>query len=431
MRAGIWPAREMQTVISLEANVGSTSFWQAEATEDRTQYSAAEPPQGTYDVDVAIIGAGITGVATALWLARDGARVMLLEARHVAAGASGRNGGFLLGGTAETYAAAIGRYGRVGARRIWAFSVANRQLASEFVAELDAQAWQTGYDHAGSLRIAVSASELEDLTASATLLREDGWKAEVVERGDLPERLRESYSGAIYYPDDGEVQPARFVSGLARLAQQAGVLVFENSPVISLTLDGASATLTLPQGKVRAPAVVLATNAWLSEIGAQLGASWLAACITPTRGQMLATEPVSERIFTCPCYADEGYQYFRQLRDGRLVVGGWRNHSFETEASSDETPGAPVQRHLDAFVHDTLRLPDIRVEHRWAGIMAFTPDELPLVGRLPYTSQCYIAGGYTGHGNAYALKSARIISDLILGRTAAEADLFDPMRFAR
>jgi len=160
-----------------------------------------------------------------------------------------------------------------------------------------------------------------------------------------------------------------------------------------------------------------------------LGAPWLAQCIKPTRGQIIVTEPIAERIFPCPCSAHEGYQYWRQLDDGRLVIGGWRNTSFATEATMDETPNPEVQQHLDAFVHETLGLPGVEIAARWAGIMAFTPDGMPLIGRLAGSKHSYIAGGYTGHGNASALEAAQIISELVQGREHPEADLFDPARF--
>lgn len=95
----------------------------------------------------------------------------------------------------------------------------------------------------------------------------------------------------------------------------------------------------------------------------------------------------------------------------------------------DETPGGEVQRQLDAFVHETLHLPEIRITHHWAGIMAFSRDGLPLIGKLPGRPHCYIAGGFTGHGNASALQAASIIRELVAGRTHPQADLFDPARF--
>ncbi len=265
---------------------------------------------------------------------------------------------------------------------------------------------------------------------SAARLREDGWAAELVEREEIPAVLRSTYLGGSFHAGDGEVSPVRYVRGLARLARLAGATFYEESPLTALIEDEAGARVETPGGVVRARHVLLAANAWLPEIAPLVDVTWLARHITPTRGQVLATAPVDDHLFACPCYADEGYQYWRQLPDGRLVIGGWRNHSFTTENVADETPGTAVQDHLERFVRETLGLPSVRIEHRWAGIMAFSSDGLPLVGRLPGTRHCSLAGGYTGHGNAYAVSAARMLSRLILGETDADADLFDPARFA-
>lgn len=409
--------------------MGSTSFWQAECLE-RAPGLLGEPLQGEQHADVAIVGAGITGTSLALWLAREGVRVAVVEARRVAAGASGRNGGFLLAGTAETYSEAIARYGHDRARRTWAYSVANHALAEQLVAEMEADGWPSGHRQTGSLRIACSHRELDEITASIPLLRADGWRAEVVGNGDLPECLRATYLGGAYYPLDGEIQPAQFVTGIAHLARNAGATFYEESSVESLRAGADGFIVQSGAGVLHARSLVLANNAWLPDVAAQLGVEWLASAITPTRGQVLTTAPVAERLFTCPCYADDGYQYWRQLEDGRLVVGGWRNHSFDTEYTADETPGDEVQRHLDSFVRETLRLPDVVIERRWAGIMAFSRDGLPLIGQMPGIEHAYIAGGYTGHGNAYALRASRVLADTILGRAHPDADLFDPARFA-
>lgn len=409
--------------------MGSTSFWQAECLEHEPGL-LGEQLQGEQQADVAIVGAGITGTSLALWLAREGVRVAVIEARRVAMGASGRNGGFLLAGTAETYSEAIARYGHAHARRIWAFSVANHALAEQLVGEMEADGWPSGHHQTGSLRIACSQRELDEINASIPLLLADGWRAEAIGHEQLPERLRATYLGGAFYPLDGEIQPAQFVTGIARLARNAGAAFYEESPVQSLHPGADGVTVQTTGGTLHARRLVLATNAWLPTVGAQLGAQWLDGAIKPTRGQMLTTAPVAERLFDCPCYADDGYQYWRQLKDGRLAVGGWRNHSIATEYTADETPGDEVQHHLDTFVRETLRLPDAAIERRWAGIMAFSRDGLPLVGLLPGVEHAYISGGYTGHGNAYALRASRVIADTILGRNHPDADLFDPARFA-
>jgi gamma-glutamylputrescine oxidase len=409
--------------------LGSTSLWQAEVKETAIALSTC-PLQGTLDTEVAVIGAGITGTATALWLARAGVQVRVLEARSIAAGASGRNGGFISDGTTTAYATIIQRYGHEQARRLWAFTVRNHEYAERFIEELEQRGWPCAYRRNGSLKLAAKESELEQIIESASLLNEDGWEVKVVQRNDLPVRLRNAYFGGAFYPANGELHPARFVTGLALLAQQAGAVFHNASPVSEISASEDGVLLTTPGGKIQARTAVFATNAWLPEIGALVGANWLSSSIIPIRGQVIATQPINEQLFPCPCSADEGYQYWRQLSDGRLVVGGWRNRSFDTESQTyDETPKEGVQQHLDAFIHKTLNLPHIGIANRWAGIMGFTADSLPLIGRLPGVPNCFIAGGYTGHGNAFAIHAALVISELVQGKIHPDVELFDPIRF--
>ena len=410
--------------------MSSTSFWQADFRASDSLYATREPLWGAQETDIAIVGAGITGTAAALWLARAGISARVLEARSIAAAASGRNGGFIADGTTRLYAHAITNSEREAARRVWAFSVANHTYIEAFVQELEEQGWRCDYRRNGSYKLAASAEELGPILESARLLNEDGWAAQVVQRDELPPRLRKTYFGGIYLPANAEIQPVLFVTGLARLAEQAGAVFYEESSVTNIALEDDGVTLTTPQGTLRAQKLILATNAWLPEVGKMVGADWLARCITPTRGQVIATEPIDEHILPCPCSAEEGYQYWRQLPDGRLIVGGWRNYSPDTEFHTfDETPYEGIQRYLDAFVHESLDLPHVKIETRWAGIMAFTADNLPLVGQLPGMNNCYICGGYTGHGNAFAIHCAGLVSELVMGKTNRDAELFEVGRF--
>ncbi len=410
--------------------MGSTSLWQSELNESGKTLST-DPLHGAVETEVAVIGAGITGTATALWLAQAGIDVRVLETRSIASGASGRNGGFIAYGTTASYSNVIQRYGREQARRLWAFTIRNHELLKGFIDELEQSGWSCSYRRNGSMKLALSEAELEQVIQSASLLIEDGWEVQIVPRNDLPVRLQNAYFGGTYYPANGEFHPAKFVMGLALLAQQAGAAFHDESQVIGISANEDGILLHTSGGTVHARTLVLATNAWLPELGTLVGANWLSSCIFATRGQVIATEPVNEQLFPHPCSADEGYQYWRQLPDGRLVVGGWRNRSFDTELQTyDETPNEEIQQHLEAFVHETLELPHVRITNRWAGIMGFTSDSLPLIGRLPSVPNCFIAGGYTGHGNAFAIHAAKLVSELVQGKMNPDTDLFEPARFA-
>jgi gamma-glutamylputrescine oxidase len=407
----------------------SFSFWQDEA-QIAPRYSALDGPA---QADVAVIGGGITGAACTLWLARAGRKVALLERETIAHGASGRNGGFLLAGTVETYDQTIALSGREQARRLYAFSVANITMVRALIEELQAQGWATGYRHTGSLRLADAPEELAEIKEAARLLAEDGWPAEMIDEAHLPARLRGHYLGGSYHPNDGEIQPARLVSGLVQLAHQAGAAIYEQTPVLEMRERSDGVAIKAPAGEVQAHKVILATNAWLGDLLPDLPplhASAAGRVVLPTRGQMLATAPISERLFDCPIYAHHGYQYWRQLQDGRLIVGGWRDHAPDRDQRDPtQAPTIAVQQHLDHFVYETLGLPaSTPITHRWAGLMAFTPDSLPVVGLVPGSEHILLCGGYTGHGNAMAVRCARIAADLACGIPNSEADLFTPLR---
>ncbi|HEY7126363.1 MAG TPA: FAD-binding oxidoreductase [Ktedonobacterales bacterium] len=412
-----------------QAENNSLSFWQDDAGNQQ-RYRALE---GAARVEVAIVGGGITGTAAALWLARAGRRVALLEQEVIAHGASGRNGGFVVAGTVQSYAQAIASYGRATARRLFAFSVANNATVRELVAELDAQGWQTGFRTCGCLRLADSPEELAQVQATGNLLVEDGWEVEPVSERDLPHRLQGHYLGGLFRPHDGEVQPARLVLGLAHLAAQAGASLYERTPALEISESRSGVSITTPLGTIQAETVIFAANAWMGRLLGglpQTPPALASQVVTPTRGQVLATAPIGERLFEHTISAHHGYQYYRQLQDGRLIIGGWRDHAPDMDQRDPtQAPTAAVQGQLDRFLFDVLKLPaDTPITHRWAGLMAFTPDSLPVVGWAPGSERILLCGGYTGHGNAMAVRCARVAADLACRQPNDEAELFRPER---
>ncbi len=349
-------------------------------------------------VDVVIVGGGITGVALLdLFRGRD-IDAILLEREHVAAGASGRNAGFLLAGVAENYARAVSRHGRDIAAAVWAFTTANHALTAAAAARLDA-----GYRRGGSMTVALDDEEAASLEEAATLLAEDGFAAELLEASAAPGGVR-----ALFNPADGEVDPVRLVHGLA--TAHAG-RVFENHPVVAVDDGRNTAVVRLAQRSIEAAAVLLATNAWTSQLLPSLP-------IRPVRAQMLATAG-SDRQLGVPVYAEWGHRYWRQRDDGSVLVGGFRHRALAEEVGLDATPTEHVQRLLDGQLRD-LGV-DAAVTHRWAGIMGFSDDGLPLVGVAPGCRRIHVCGGYTGHGLGFAISAAAALSGQLLDSTPLPA----------
>jgi gamma-glutamylputrescine oxidase len=376
--------------------VTTTSYWLAEAPD------ALVPSTRPGPVDVAVVGAGVTGCSCALALAERGLRVRVYEARTVAGGASGRNGGFALRGGARSYVAARESMGRDRAQRLW-------ELTERALDRIETLA---GDDlrRVGSLRLAVDDAERDALAADRAALREDGFGAEWLDGPRLQAPLDRLFSAALVHPRDGAIHPARWVRRLAARAVDAGAEILEGNRVDVDALDAA--------------AIVVATDGFTAGVLPELR-----RLVRPVRGQMLATEPIRERRFERPHYARHGYDYWRQLSDGRLVLGGKRDASPETENTDVEETTAVVQERLEAFAAELLGSTP-RVTHRWAGIWGETLDRLPLAGRVPGRDSVWIAGGYSGHGNVLGFACGDLVARAIAGDEQPELELFDPARFA-
>jgi gamma-glutamylputrescine oxidase len=346
--------------------------------------------------DVIVIGGGVTGCSCALTLAEAGVRVRVHEAREIASGASGRNGGFALRGGAPAYDVARERFGAEAAAGLW-------RLTEGYLDRLETLAGDA-FRRVGSFRLAADEAEWESLRAEYDALREDGFAVEW-----LDDHLAGHYHGAIAHPGDGALQPARWVRRLGRLAAEAGADVREHSRVASLD-------------ELDADHVVVATDGYGQGLLPELDAA-----ITPRRGQVVVTEPLERLLYDRPHYARHGFDYWHQTPDRRLVVGGRRDAALELETTGEEATTEVIQRELEAFAADLGGQP-VRVTHRWAGIWGTTADALPLVGRLPGRPNVWAALGYSGHGNVLGLASGDLVARAIQGERAPALDLLDPAR---
>ena len=357
--------------------------------------------------EVAVVGGGITGVALGYWLARAGIRALVLERGELASGATGRNAGFLLAGVAANYAEAVALHGRARAREVWAFTRQNHDLLA---AALDGAG---GYLRRGSWVLAADAAEAEELRASEALLRADGIAASWV---DQPE-LAGAHHGALLSPEDGELDSAAAVRALATLCPQGSVRPGVEVTGVEPTESGVLvATAT---GDIAAQQVVVATNAWAPGLLPGLP-------IAPVRGQMLATAPVGRVVADRPVYSQHGFRYWRQVGNGPLLLGGWRDTAMDTEVGYDDNPTPGIQARLDAHLGELgVKVPVVR---RWAGTMGFTPDGLPLVGAAPGRPRTWLCAGYSGHGMGFAFLAARLLVARLGGGAALPAWM-DPARF--
>ena len=356
-----------------------TSYWLAET----------RPPHAVAvvdDPDVVVVGAGVTGCAAALRLAQAGKRVRLQDARGVAEGASGRNGGFALRGMPAPFEVTAQTVGDEAARALMAWT----ERAIDTIESLAGDAFR----RVGSLRIAADEEERAELRAEYEALVAAGFAAEWVDDFEPP--LAGRFTGAILHVPDGVLQPARWVRRLAALAAAEGVEIREHARVGSRDdLDGAT--------------VVVCTDGYPSGL---LGP--IEGLIIPTRGQVIATEPVPERLFEVPHYGRHGFDYWHQTEDGRIVAGGFRDVSLDSEFTADEQLTEPVQAALQSFVEGLLGRA-LRVDYAWAGIFGMVMDFLPVVGAVPELDHTWVAGGYSGHGNVLGFACGELVAKAILG----------------
>jgi glycine/D-amino acid oxidase-like deaminating enzyme len=369
--------------------------------EDAAPARASPHYQGR--VDVAVVGAGVTGCAAALRLAEAGLRVRVFDQRGVAEGASGRNGGFALRGGATRYDVARETYGHEQALALWRWT----ERALDRIDELAGDALA----RPGSYRLAADEEEREQIRTEYEALREDGIDAEWLD--ELPARLAGRFHGAILHPGDGSIQPARFVRRLAARAAAAGAEIREHDRVDDVdSLD--------------AEQVLVATDGYGHGLVPEL-----ADAIWPARGQVIVSEPLDEVLYDRPHYARQGFDYWQQLPDRRLLLGGFRDVSILDELTDVEETTTPIQQSLERFLGELIGAPP-RISHRWAGIFGLTQDMLPLVGRVPGRAGLWTAGGYSGHGNVLGFACGELVAGGILGEAdgATQLELFDPARLA-
>ncbi|AHG89561.1 FAD dependent oxidoreductase [Gemmatirosa kalamazoonensis] len=325
---------------------------------------------GEVEADVCVVGLGGSGLAAVRALTAAGRRVVGIDAGEVACGAAGRNGGFLLAGLYEFHHDAVAKIGRARARRLYELTIAE-------VARLAAETPEA-VRLVGSLRVAASPEEEDDCRAQLAAMRADA----------LPVEWYEGPEGhGLLVPTDGAMHPLRRVRALATRALGDGARLFERTRAVDIAGD----VVRTDGGTVRCGGVVVAVDGALDRLLPEL-----APRVRTARLQMLATAPAPEVHVPRPVYARWGYDYWQQLADGAIALGGARDVGGDAEWTHDARPTAPVQRALETLLRDRLgvRAPVVR---RWAALVGYSDTGLPVLAEVrPGVWAC---GAYSGTGN--------------------------------
>ncbi len=362
------------------------------------------PLAGDRIADVCVVGLGASGLAAVEACADRGLDVVGVDAGRVAAGAAGRNGGFLIAGPALPLHEALASWGRC------AVDLYRATLAE--IERLEAVLGTHIVRRVGSIRLAGlpgeptsnaevtdREAELADCARQAAALRAHGLAVE-------------DYAGALgrglFLPDDAATNPAvrvtALAAGLAVAGPAARASLHEHTVVTALERG----RVVTERGTISAGAVVVAVDGRLDVLLPEL-----AARVRTARLQMIATQPVAPRL-PCPVYGRWGFDYAQQLPDGRLFVGGGRDRFLDAEWTLDTEPTEAVQRHVDTVAARMAGGP-VTPTHRWAASVGFTSDSRPLCTAV--AQQLVAVGGYSGTGNLVGPVAARAAVALALDGT--------------
>ncbi len=340
--------------------------------------------EGDFEAEICVVGLGGSGLAAIHELLRLGRSVVGLDRGPVAGGAAGRNGGFLLAGLAKFYHQTVAEHGRDFARRVY-------QATLEQIARMKEETPEA-IRQVGSLRIAATADELQDCEAHLQALRADGFSVQ-------------PYAGpegeGLLIPSDAAFNPLRRCRTLAERALQAGARLFEYSP--ALHIHGQE--VQTPRGRVYCQKVLVAVDGRLEQLLPELEGR-----VRTARLQMLATAPAEVR-FTRPVYRRWGYDYWQQLPDGCIALGGMRDAGGEEEWTVQDEPSEKVQLHLEQLLHQ-LGI-QAAITHRWAASVGYTRTGLPIAEEV--RPGVWAVGGYSGTGNVVGALLGQEVAALLAG----------------
>jgi len=378
------------------------SYYAASATEHMVERSRLDD---SIEADVCIVGAGFTGLYTALRLAEAGKRVVILESARVGWGASGRNGGQAILGFSCDMTPLESQLGFEEALKIWNLmresATEIRQRIAQYNIDCD---WREGHLWTSILPRREKILRQWQQEAAAK------WSHDTlcfIPKNELSEWVgTDRYSAGLYDPTAGHLHPLKYVLGLAAAAERAGVQIYEQSAVVRYQQHGNRVNIETGKGKVTADALVLAANVYLGDLDTTLSRR-----IIPVGTFMVATEPLGERaqslIPSGVCVTDNQFilDYFRLSADGRLLFGGGCTYLGGTPRDIPSAMRPSLER-----VFPQLR--GVEIEFGWGGMIDCTVRRTPDFGRR---GNVLWAQGFSGHGVLPTCVAGRVLAEALLG----------------
>ena len=372
------------------------------------------PLQGSVTADVVVLGAGIAGCSTALHLAQRGYRVVVLEARFVGYGASGRSGGQTIFGLAAGQQTLAAQVGKDDAKRLFDLSVEALDLTQSLIRE---HAIDCDY-HPNHIHAAIKARHVDELEQWAHELHHDyGYESpRMLDRAALAAHLNsERYLAGLIDPRSGHLHPLKFTQGVARAAEAAGAVIHANSEVLRYE-NGAQVRVHTAQGVVTAQHLVLCGNAYIGQVAPRL-----ARRILGVGTYIIATEPLGEErvralLPSNAAVADINWilDYFRRSDDHRLLFGGRVSYSSVQPLHLAESMRKRMVRVFPS-------LADAKVAYAWGGYLDITMSRAPDFGRL--APNVFYLQGFSGHGVTLTGLAGKLVAEAVAG-TAERFDVF-------
>ena len=367
--------------------------------------------QGETETDVCIIGAGYTGLSTALFLLENGFKVSIVEAAKVGFGASGRNGGQIVNSYSRDIDVIERTVGPKQAQLMGQMAFEGGRIIRERIAKYDIKCDLKD----GGVFAAFTPKQMKHLEAQKKLWERFGHtQLEIMDAQRIREVVKtENYIGGMLDMSGGHIHPLNLALGEAAAVESLGGVIYEQSPAVRIE-RGANPVVHTPEGRVKAKFIVVAGNAYLGNLVPELAAKTM-----PCGSQVIATEPLSEDVAKSLlpqdyCVEDCNYllDYFRLTGDRRLIYGGGVVY------------GAKDPANIEAMIRPMMlktfpQLKGVKIDYAWTGNFLLTLSRLPQVGRIG--DNIYYSQGCSGHGVTYTHLAGKILAEALRG----QAERFD------